>query len=33
MPELTIGIDDGSKLNFDQYFLLQFNAKKKYTEA
>ena len=28
MPELEIGLADGSELNFDQFFL-QFNAKKK----
>ena len=29
MPELDIGLVDGDKLNFDQFFL-QFNAQKKY---
>ena len=28
MPELEIGLADGSELNFDQY-LLQFNDEKK----
>ena len=28
MPELEIGLADGSKLNVDQFFL-QFNTKKK----
>ena len=32
MPELEIGLADGSELNFDQSFL-QFNAKKVYAKS